>query len=98
MLATHTTLTYGTCPDENEFYAAWAREMDGNGRFKIRGGATGPDPLEGDWHAEELYAEIAECCDDLAEGRIDIGDEDDEASLKLDSCSAVLTHLGFEWV
>lgn len=91
-LATHTSMTYGTCPDENEFYVAWARGNGHSRKFQVKSGACSSDPLEGDWHPEEMWAEIADACTALSEGRLDLEDP------KLDSCSAVLSYFGFEWI
>lgn len=84
------SMTFGETPDEDLFYANFEERC--KGKFVVRSGACRSDPLEGEWWPEELWAEVADTSRRFRDGELDIDDP------RLDSCNAVLTVLGFEWV
>lgn len=84
------SMTFGVMPSERSFIQAF-RETVGDGTYDVRGGLS-PSPMEGSWSGTSLYEEISRTARHFRDGEIDIDHP------RLDVCSSILGHLGFEWV
>lgn len=85
------SMTFGVMPGFRAFSEAF-REKVGDGTYDVRSGGLSSNPMEGSWSASGLYDEIRQTASHFRDGVLDID------SPKLDMCSAIMGHLGFEWI